>query len=262
MSGFLRRLAAQALGNANTLRSAARLPYATSLSPSPEAHEYAAEQDWQGGAEPRHSASAVRMANHMPEHAHRHANSSTEIGAQNDGNEAAPSSPEIEILVGQPAPEFAKKSDHSCATSPSLRAERIDTGGQAIAVDEPISIGGIETPIPANNFATTPTGHNKHNSAFSESPMDFLETNSPAPLLPPRNVPHSPAFNTGMAAQRGGAGEHAWQGQVEETTEVHVSIGRIEVTAVHEAPPPKRQAPAAAKPMSLDEYLARRKREA
>jgi hypothetical protein len=52
------------------------------------------------------------------------------------------------------------------------------------------------------------------------------------------------------------------QAHIEETTEVHVSIGRIEVTAVHEAPPPKRQAPTSAKPMSLDEYLARRKKEA
>lgn len=44
----------------------------------------------------------------------------------------------------------------------------------------------------------------------------------------------------------------------EETTEVHVTIGRIEVTAVQEAPaqrpaPRRRNAP-----MSLDEYIARR----
>ena len=44
----------------------------------------------------------------------------------------------------------------------------------------------------------------------------------------------------------------------EETTEVHVNIGRIEVTAVQEAPPPRRPAPRTAKAMSLDEYLARR----
>jgi hypothetical protein len=44
-----------------------------------------------------------------------------------------------------------------------------------------------------------------------------------------------------------------------ETTEVHVHIGRIEVTAVHEAPTPKAKPSAARKPMSLDDYLARRK---
>jgi hypothetical protein len=38
-----------------------------------------------------------------------------------------------------------------------------------------------------------------------------------------------------------------------------VSIGRIEVTAVHEASPPKRPPPRASKPMTLEEYLARRR---
>jgi hypothetical protein len=47
-------------------------------------------------------------------------------------------------------------------------------------------------------------------------------------------------------------------GMVEETTEVHVSIGRIEVTAIHEPPPPKPAAPRRNAPMSLDDYLARR----
>ena len=36
----------------------------------------------------------------------------------------------------------------------------------------------------------------------------------------------------------------AWRTPVEETTEVHVSIGRIEVTAVHEAAPTPKRAPA------------------
>lgn len=53
---------------------------------------------------------------------------------------------------------------------------------------------------------------------------------------------------------RGSAGTPA----VEETTEVHVSIGRIEVTAVHEAPPPKREPGRSRTARSLDEYLAGR----
>ena len=47
-------------------------------------------------------------------------------------------------------------------------------------------------------------------------------------------------------------------GSVEETTEVHVHIGRIEVTAVHEAAPGKAAARRRQPPMSLDDYLARR----
>ena len=45
---------------------------------------------------------------------------------------------------------------------------------------------------------------------------------------------------------------------IEETTEVHVSIGRIEVTAVQEAPPPRREPARPRKPKSLEEYLATR----
>lgn len=46
-----------------------------------------------------------------------------------------------------------------------------------------------------------------------------------------------------------------------ETTEVHVHIGRIEVTAVQEAQPATPKRPAARGPMSLEEYLNRRREE-
>lgn len=75
------------------------------------------------------------------------------------------------------------------------------------------------------------------------------------PLLPTRPVAptwHQPAD---VAPARPSADP-----LVDETTEVHVSIGRIEVTAVHEAPPRKRAAARAKTPMSLDEYLSRRER--
>jgi hypothetical protein len=45
-----------------------------------------------------------------------------------------------------------------------------------------------------------------------------------------------------------------------EATEVHVSIGRIELTAVHDAPPPARRAAPVKPPLPLHEYLARRQR--
>jgi len=46
-----------------------------------------------------------------------------------------------------------------------------------------------------------------------------------------------------------------------EPNEVHVHIGRIEITAVHEAAPRRRaQTPPPASPMTLDAYLAKRGR--
>lgn len=45
-----------------------------------------------------------------------------------------------------------------------------------------------------------------------------------------------------------------------EATEVHVSIGRIEITAMQTPMPPKRKPAASRKPLSLDDYLAQRGR--
>ena len=75
------------------------------------------------------------------------------------------------------------------------------------------------------------------------------------PLLPPQQGPNGTALFKGASR----AQSAAWRTPVEETTEVHVSIGRIEVTAVHEAPQPKRAPARSQRALSLEEYLARRK---
>jgi hypothetical protein len=76
----------------------------------------------------------------------------------------------------------------------------------------------------------------------------------PAPLLaPPRDAP----------ADRAAAptGPHVAVPAVhsEPATEVHVHIGRVELTAVAESPPPQRKAQSAPVGRSLDEYLQQRK---
>jgi hypothetical protein len=79
----------------------------------------------------------------------------------------------------------------------------------------------------------------------------------PPPLLPPQ--PGTPALAAHpIAASLPTAPTVASRAAREETTEVHVTIGRIEVTAVHEAPPPRREPARRGKPKSLDEYLAGR----
>jgi hypothetical protein len=45
-----------------------------------------------------------------------------------------------------------------------------------------------------------------------------------------------------------------------EPSEVHIHIGRIEVSAVHEVAPPRRPPAPRPPPMSLDAYLAKRGR--
>lgn len=76
------------------------------------------------------------------------------------------------------------------------------------------------------------------------------------PLLP-LNQPTANLARPTVNASRTDSGR-APAGRFEETTEVHVSIGRIEVTAVHEPAPAKPVAPRRNAPMSLDDYLAKR----
>jgi len=91
--------------------------------------------------------------------------------------------------------------------------------------------------------------------------VESARVSTPPPLVPPATrfvLPptFAPAPSAGSArtasAHRHSAGSDA--------TEVHVSIGRIEVTAVHEASPPPRRAVPVKPSLPLNEYLARRQR--
>ncbi len=76
------------------------------------------------------------------------------------------------------------------------------------------------------------------------------------PLLPPTRPAPAPDRPNPAANSPDRTGTAP--GAVQETTEVHVSIGRIEVTAVHEPAPARPAAPRRNAPMSLDDYLAKR----
>jgi hypothetical protein len=68
-----------------------------------------------------------------------------------------------------------------------------------------------------------------------------------APLTPP-------------PVRRGATPQGSTAAPGEDNTEVHIHIGRIDVTAVHETPAARRRAPGAPAPMSLDGYLAKQGR--
>ncbi|MBK8570703.1 MAG: hypothetical protein IPN81_12585 [Nitrosomonadales bacterium] len=239
MSGFLHRLAAQAMGSTNTLRSAVRTPYAP-LSPVNRV-----EPDTQVATlnpidtERQHRGNGGAERASVANQEQRHVNTYAEIGTQPRDNEIAPSSPEI--LVTKPDIGLYTKPDRPSGPSSSAKTMlRQPSMEKTVAVEPLVLAEGIEMRIPENNSTTLP------------------ESNYPTPLLPLKNAARPSALNASVAAQRNEHRSPGRQGQADEITEVHVSIGRIEVTAVHEPPPPKRQAPASAKPLSLDEYLARR----
>lgn len=144
-------------------------------------------------------------------------------------------------------------------------AERADADGATPAPmsQEPLPLLAMQplhraTQIPARPWPTGEAADDAFAGTDAAQP-DGPALRMPSPLLPriERRV-HEPAPHPALrpspvqpeARQRAGA--------VEETTEVHVTIGRIEVTAVQEAAaqkPASRRRPA---PMSLDEYIARR----
>jgi hypothetical protein len=108
---------------------------------------------------------------------------------------------------------------------------------------------------PADREIATPA---VHPPAESAAPAAMT---TPPPLVP--TTPHAvspPAFiMPPLAAAAGPAGAHQPFGGGE-TTEVHVSIGRIELTAVHEPTPPVRRAAPAKPSLSLHDYLGRHQR--
>ena len=81
------------------------------------------------------------------------------------------------------------------------------------------------------------------------------------PAVTPRPTPAAtmPVAGTPAWAAYAMARPPAREAKAEEPTEVHVHIGRIDVTVVQEPAAPRRSAGAPA-PMSLDTYLARRSR--
>jgi hypothetical protein len=252
MSSFLHRLAAQAMGRTNTLRSTVRTPYAVPLAPASTV-----EPDRQGSTSDTGGNERQHIGNSGAEYVgdrgveresvssleQHHANIASEIGTQPGDNEVTPSSPEV--LVVQSDTVYTKPDRPSgLYASPSSPKAMLRQSGKekTIAGEPPVLAEGIETRLPESN-STTPT-----------------DNSYPSPLLPLKQTTRPSTLNTNVAAKRGEYSGAGRQSQVDEITEVHVNIGRIEVTAVHESPPPKRQAPAAAKPLSLDEYLARRGR--
>jgi hypothetical protein len=241
MNGFLHRLAAQAMGGTNTLRSAARTPYAPISAVSRADLDRQTPTLGTAGNEQQHMSSSGAERDSISSQEQHHVNAHSEIDAQPRDYEVALSSPEILVVKSDTGLQIKpdRPSGFSSSAKAMLRQSNIE---KAVAGEPPVLAEGIEMRVPENDSAT------------------LTDSNYPSPLLPLKNAARPSALNSSAVAQRGEHGGSSRQGQADEITEVHVSIGRIEVTAVHESPPPKRQAPTPSKPLSLDEYLARRGR--
>ena len=236
MSGFLRHLAARGLGQAGSVHSAARLPYASPPGLAEAGSEAVAPppslQSLPRGAAPQELAQGPAPA--RPD------------GVDEGVASPAPTPASRSLLrpsILAPAAKDAPPRDNLNARE---AAQAIDAG-RALrrAADSPI--GGIPDPI----VPAAAHGAEAASLASDEGPGPLRRV---PPLLPPQQGPGTALLKGASRAQSA-----TWRTPVEETTEVHVSIGRIEVTAVHEVPQPKRAPARSQRALSLEEYLARRK---
>ena len=225
MKGFLQRIVQRATGAAVTVHSLAHLPYG----PQPVLAEPAIEM-------PASSGTARRVEKEpnpvLP-------------AARSQGLDAAPS-PEDERLL-PPIPEIAVKARQ--------RGDDEEPGAADGQPARPPRNGGMTEVVVAvspRDETTQAAPEPPANSKAQDVSLTSLRLS--APLLPQA----LPATRTREAPALHQAAGYARPATADEATEAHVSIGRIEVTAVHEAVS-KRSPPRAPRAMSLEDYLARRR---
>jgi hypothetical protein len=236
MSGFFSHLAARGMGQAGSVRSAARLAYASppalvETAEEPMAPPPALQSRPLGGSPQEFAQGGVPAR----------------PGVAPEGEPTATPTPPSALLRRPsnlpPAPRDAASRDLRDTRAapgeidPDRRLRRPEEATMR-ATPDPIM------PAAAHAAGEPPSVDDRGSGA----------TRPVRPLLPPQQGPNGTALFKGALAAPG----NAWRTPVEETTEVHVSIGRIEVTAVHESPPPKRAPARSPRALSLEEYLARR----
>jgi len=232
MNGFLRRLAARATGQETPIHAAAISPYTASAIPWGGALPLREEAAVAPGAEP-----GARALSRVPA-----------VVAQALNR---PDTPDVDGIPGS-VPALQMGPHDAIPVEPEFAAPPGATLSTATPPDAVASSARQDAHQRSfHETALMPTAHRQ--DELSE--LNPASATAPEPLLPFS----PPAMSPSGAPLAQALVRQAHHGTlVEETTEVHVSIGRIEITAMHETPAPRRPAPQANKPMSLDEYLAKR----
>ncbi|MFT3815304.1 MAG: hypothetical protein QM740_18330 [Acidovorax sp.] len=242
MTSLLQRLAARATGSAWTVRSDARLPFAN----APGIVETQAVEPLRPVIVPHPAQAGEGRVAMSPQHVAptttKPAHGAWPLAAHAQQQAAAAQAPPAPIAPwSEQTPVTATWIDVASAKSP-----------------------GLDDVALTNGLDPTPTAMRHVPLTRSQSPAAQAD---PAPLLPvvgeARNAPAAPHART--ATTNPGIPLPAFTPLRQpspapaEPAEVHVHIGRIEVTAITQPQAPKRAARERTQPLSLDAYLARRK---
>ncbi len=248
MSGFLRRLAAHAMGVARPVRSVARLPFA----PIPTFAEETVPVATRGTSLDVEPALKPVIPDHFLKPKRPVWDRAPQSGDSASKADSRGLNTDAPLPVTSPAEPQGAEFPHTAVETRQRHSDHFAPGG--VDVTQLSATGLTQSAKALPETATESEGQR-----LRIPHVRFAE-----PLLPARPLVRSqitaalgPALTTHAApgSQVGGRSAAA-----AETTEVHVNIGRIEVTAVHEAPSKKPKGAPARKPMSLDEYLSRRQR--
>ncbi|MDM0109281.1 hypothetical protein QTH97_30390 [Variovorax sp. J22R24] len=240
MTGLLQRLAARATGSAWTVRTDARLPF----------HPAPVEQV-QDVALPMATAAPGSPASV------RHPQEAAPPDRHVDPPRAAAPTPTTDAIerrpVQPPRTPPAAPVDDATTQPPAMRPAASSRAPVATPATAPAARFVAATQAVAASI------HARTDASAGPKPSPAAPRGDPAPLMPlqaqgalqagapSQAQPRAPAA-VQMAAPSGPGAD----------TEVHIHIGRIDVTAVHEAPRPKARAREHAPLVSLDAYLAAR----
>jgi hypothetical protein len=224
VSGLFRRLAARALGVAPTVRPVVGHPAEAGVSAAVNGAPLAPGTELAGTT----PSPGARATDASPPAVPEVAATRTDAGRL----------PQVPIESSAPTQDEPRATPRSAAEARIAPPEAAREPARLIVAP---AHAETEEPRPATADRARPS----HDAPRDAPPL--LPSQPLARFLPPQAITGStppPA----MAARP----------PVEETTEVHVTIGRIEVTAVHEAPPPRREPARPRKAKSLAEHLAQR----
>lgn len=260
MSGPLRRLARRAsAGKLHRVRPMVRLPFSTApelLMDVPEATSIPPSLDsatWAAGKRPDRQAH-VPYRRPFPQPTAKSTvakptepTSSVSTAPDSGSSRQLPSTPRDASRHAGPSEALSAQAadSHWLAMPPSVA--QFQAGETTTS-----SLSATDAQLPSEQTNATPP---------PIAPFDDL----PAPLVEERGTPSQ--RDGSMTTAPTGAGSvtsreqaHARPPESGDADEIHIHIGRIEVTAVQEpGTPPRRRKPKGREPMSLDDYLARRR---